>query len=78
MNDILHVTRPCRHCGYEVHGRSGFAEVALRAHEGRCATATREERDIFDAKGKWPRKARVRDACPDDPDGLHHVGCGCE
>ena len=18
------------------------------------------------------------DACPDDPDGLHHVGCGCE
>lgn len=17
-------------------------------------------------------------ACPDDPDGLHHVGCGCE
>ena len=34
----------------------------------------------------WDRDDMIRadmiraddDACPDDPDGLHHVGCGCE
>ena len=26
----------------------------------------------------WVPEPDEDDACPDDPDGLHHVGCGCE
>lgn len=53
------------------------ADTAL-ANE-RFETARRIDRDDDYSEEALDRDAAQEDdACPDDPDGLHHAGCGCE
>ena len=63
----------------EIPDPSGTTVVQINFYEGGGVWITVAHGDDRDAFARfWGVTFPVDDACADDPDGLHHAGCGCE
>jgi hypothetical protein len=56
-------------------GKVGVVATARRVFSLAEALEAAEVRAVVSAASREPE---LGSACTDDPDGLHHVGCGCE